>query len=129
MERYQDSLDNSQSSYDAILDELEGIKNCVFELEKEHEMLRSQSVLMSTLADVLGPRGIQIFILQNAVHALQIASQSYLNELSDGSLRLNLSLDDGDRISRNACVLSPEGEWIDRPLSSLSGLVNTIDID
>ncbi len=63
----------------------------------------------------------QTFILQNTVKALQLSSQSYLDELSDETLRLQLELDTGDRILRTAAVLTPEGTWIERPLSSLSG--------
>jgi hypothetical protein len=76
---------------------------------------------MSTLAEHFGARGIQTYVLQNTILALQLVTQSYLDELSDGSLRLQLQLDDGDRISRTASILGPDGSWVDRPLSSLSG--------
>jgi DNA repair exonuclease SbcCD ATPase subunit len=76
---------------------------------------------MTNLADAFGARGVQTFVLQNAIEALQTISQTYLDELSDGSQRLELSLDAGDRISRKAMVRSPGGGFVERPLSSLSG--------
>jgi DNA repair exonuclease SbcCD ATPase subunit len=66
-------------------------------------------------------KGIQNYIQQNAIEALQLISQAYLDELSDGSLRLSLCLDAGDRIDRRAFVRLPDGNFAERPLSSLSG--------
>jgi DNA repair exonuclease SbcCD ATPase subunit len=100
------------------LDEMvESVKN----LEAEREDARSDASVISTAAENFGARGVQTFILQNTVHALQIASQSYLDELSDGTLRLELVLDAGDRILRTASVLNSDGAWTARPLSSMSG--------
>jgi len=100
------------------LDEMfESVKN----LEAEREDARSVASVISIAAENFGARGVQTFILQNTVHALQLASQSYLDELSDGTLRLELVLDAGDRILRTASVLNSDGAWTARPLSSLSG--------
>jgi DNA repair exonuclease SbcCD ATPase subunit len=76
---------------------------------------------MTELAESLGQRGVHTFVLQNVVDALQTVSQMYLDELSDGAQRLELSLDAGDRISRTAFVRGADGDYRERPLSSLSG--------
>jgi DNA repair exonuclease SbcCD ATPase subunit len=76
---------------------------------------------MSDLAERFGQRGVQTFVLQNVVEALQVISQTYLDDLSDGAQRLQLSLDAGDRISRTAFVCGSDGEYKERPLSNLSG--------
>jgi DNA repair exonuclease SbcCD ATPase subunit len=98
------------------------------EFEAKHQELtaaleeeKKLSELMSDLVDAFGPRGVQAFVLQTAVDALQSSSQTYLNELSDGSIQLRLSIDAGDRISRAAFVRTPNGEFAERPLGSLSG--------
>jgi len=77
---------------------------------------------MSKLAGCFGQKGVQTYILQNVIYALQISSQTFLDELSDHSLRINLSIDASDKITRTVDVLSPKGgTWIRRSLSSLSG--------
>lgn len=118
---FKDNLTAATDARNSIAKELaemsEGVKN----LEVERENARSEAGIMSSSAENFGARGVQTFILQNTVHALQLASQSYLDELSDGTLQLQLDLDAGDRILRSASVLSSDGSWITRPLSSLSG--------
>jgi len=52
---------------------------------------------------------------------LQTTSQRYLDELSDGSQKLDLELDAGERIVRRAFVQNFDGSFVERPLSSLSG--------
>jgi len=121
LRRHQDSVETGQEAYDDISKAVNDLEKAVRSLKAKREDAHCLSVTMSSLADNFGARGVQTFILQNIVHALQIASQSYLDELSDGSIRLRIELDSGDRIVRNAAVLSPEGTWIERPLSSLSG--------
>jgi len=58
---------------------------------------------MTSLADIFGQRGVQTFLL-NAIDTLQSISQVHLDELSDGSQRLELILDASDRISREAMI-------------------------
>lgn len=101
--------------------ELELMMKNVETLKAEQDTKRGHATTSSKVAEYFGARGIQTFVLQNTVLALQLVTQSYLDELSDGALRLKLSLDDGDRISRTVSVLGPDGSWVDRPLSSLSG--------
>jgi DNA repair exonuclease SbcCD ATPase subunit len=76
---------------------------------------------MNLLSDAFGTRGIQTYVLQNAVTVLSTLSQAYLDELSDGAQRLELSLEASDRIHRQAFVRAGDGEYRERPLGSLSG--------
>jgi DNA repair exonuclease SbcCD ATPase subunit len=122
------ALSNAQSAVEACVSVRENICRAVEEaevrlqeLQTSGEAQRNLSVQMTNLADAFGARGVQTFVLQNAIEALQTISQTYLDELSDGSQRLELSLDTGDRISRKAMVRSPDGGFMERPLSSLSG--------
>jgi ATPase involved in DNA repair len=121
LKSHQDSLTNAMANLQVISKEYKDMMENVKNLESEREIAKSEADIMSNLAEHFGPRGVQTFILQNTVHALQLASQYYLDELSDGSLRLELILDSGDRILRSASVLKSDGSWISRPLSSLSG--------
>ena len=86
-------------------------------MDEENKRVRT----MTELAESLGQRGVQTFVLLNVVDALQTVSQMYLDELSDGAQRLELSLDTGDRISRTAFVRGADGDYRVRPLSTLSG--------
>jgi len=93
----------------------------VEQLQQEQEEYAQRAKLLATLSDHFGQRGIQTFVLQSSVDALQVATQLYLDDLSDGAQRLLLALDTGDRISRRALVRQPNGEFSERPLASLSG--------
>jgi DNA repair exonuclease SbcCD ATPase subunit len=121
LKSHQDSLTNAMNNLNAISKDYEEMMENVKNLKSDREVARSEADIMSMVAEHFGPRGVQTFILQNTVHALQLSSQYYLDELSDGSLRLELMLDSCDRILRSASVLKSDGSWISRPLSSLSG--------
>lgn len=87
------------------------------ELEEQTQVGRT----MTDLGECFGQRGVQTFVLQNVVEALQVISQTYLDDLSEGAQKIELSLDAGDRISRRAFVIGSDGEYKERPLSTLSG--------
>ena len=118
---YKNRFELAKQVSDTTKSELDLMKKNVEELSTKREIKRTESSTMSKVAEYFGARGVQTYVLQNAVLALQLVTQSYLDELSDGSLRLQLQLDDGDRILRTVSVLGVDGDWIDRPLSSLSG--------
>jgi DNA repair exonuclease SbcCD ATPase subunit len=122
------ALSNEQKAVEACASIHEGLCRAVeeakvrlHELQTSGEAQRSLSVTMTNLADIFGARGVQTFVLQNAIEALQSIAHTYLDELSDGSQRLELSLEASDRISRKAMIRSPDGVFVERPLSSLSG--------
>lgn len=110
----QDALTNAQSQYDSFGSVVEDLQS---QLDGE---LRASSILFD-LAEVFGPRGIQTYVLSNGVQQLQSITQEYLDELSDGSLRLHLSISAGDRITRRAMVREPDGTFRESSLASLSG--------
>ena len=116
-----ESLATAIETQKSIDHDYEILAKDIVNLEEERENAKIESAIMSSVAESFGGRGVQTFLLQNTVHALQLAAQSYLDELSDGSLRLELLLEDGDRILRSASVLKTDGSWTTRPLSSLSG--------
>ena len=91
------------------------------ELDVEIRQCQGITKQMSELTEAFGNRGIQTFVLQNAVNDLEILTQGYLDDFSDGAQRLQLELDAGDRISRRALVREPDGTFRDRPLATLSG--------
>ena len=115
------NLEIAKDLRDTTKKELENMMQNVESLKTDREATRRESAIMSTVAENFGGRGIQTYVLQNTILALQLVTQSYLDELSDGNLRLRLELDNGDRISRTTSVLGPDGSWVERPLSSLSG--------
>lgn len=111
----------AQGLYESLLIEAKNLESTICDLEAKRDVSRNLSTTMANLCDAFGPRGIQTFILRNIVMALQMASQMYLDDLSEGQQRLTISLDAGDRITRTSSVRGPDGCWVERPLSSLSG--------
>jgi DNA repair exonuclease SbcCD ATPase subunit len=90
-------------------------------MKSEMEEQNQAGSILSELGELFGQRGVQTFVLQTAVEALEAMSQTYLDDLSDGAQRLRLSLDAGDRITRTALVSGADGNYKERPLASLSG--------
>ena len=115
-----DSL-SSEAAYKALAEDLRRMDNVIKQFEDERVNAERSSRTLTRLAEVFGPRGVQSFVLKNAVRSLSSFSQVYLDLLSDDTLKLELTLETGDRISRTAYIRSPDGSWVDRPLSSLSG--------
>ena len=121
LERLMSDADSSKAAQQELEAELSSMDTILQDLNNEKSGAESSSRMLSKLTDIFGPRGIQSFVLQNAVQSLSSLSQNYLDLLSDDTLRLELALESGDRISRTAHIRSPDGNWVDRPLSSLSG--------
>jgi DNA repair exonuclease SbcCD ATPase subunit len=111
----------TSEAYLALCDEVKAGGSRLEELKASMDEQNKRGRTMTGLAESLGQRGVQTFVLQNVVDALQTVSQMYLDELSDGAQRLELSLDAGDRISRTAFVRGADGGYRERPLSTLSG--------
>eukprot|EP00980_Cylindrotheca_fusiformis_P009810 scaffold2157_cov111-Cylindrotheca_fusiformis.AAC.4 len=107
--------------YGSLCQEIEEGEKRIAKLEAEKQGHANEGLVMTDLGERFGQRGVQAFMLQNVVGALETISQAYLNDLSDGAQRLSLTLDSGDRISRVASVIGADGAFKDRPLSSLSG--------
>jgi len=102
-------------------DDVMKAKESLADMQSKAEHQRTSSATLSRLSEVFGAKGIQTFVLQYTIDALEAISQEYLDELSDGSLRLSLNLDDSDRVLRRASVRLPCGNYTERSLSSLSG--------
>jgi DNA repair exonuclease SbcCD ATPase subunit len=111
----------ARASHDVLAKELATISAAMENLRAEIKAHQSTSKLMTSLSDAFGNKGVQTYVLQNAIHDLQSLSQKYLNELSDGKQQLKLSFDTGDRILRQAFVRDPDGSFRERPLATLSG--------
>lgn len=117
----QKAVESVTSTYKNLCKSVKDAEAALEELHESGESHKRLSSTMTSLADVFGPRGIQTFVLQTAIDALESISQAYLEELSNGSQRLELALDAGDKISRKAFICGPDGTFIERPLSLLSG--------
>lgn len=115
------NLDMLREMQDSTKSELDDMTQSVESIRVDREMQKEMQSVLAATSDCLGARGVQTFVLQNTILALQLVSQSYLDELSDGTLRLQLKLDEGERITRTVTVSGPDGTWLDRPLASLSG--------
>ena len=117
----QNNLDLIKQVQDSTKSELDEMAQSIESLKQNREAKKVELSILSAASDCFGARGIQTFVLQNTILALQLVSQSYLDELSDGTLRLQLQLDEGERITRTVNVLGSDGTWLERPLASLSG--------
>ena len=115
-----DAVYRLQVARDAVIEEQERCRNMLDALQCEQQEEKKNLSLMKDMSAAFGKRGVQVFVLRNALEALKFASQSYLDELSDSTLDLRLHLDDGDRILRLAGVSFGAGKS-ERSLASLSG--------
>jgi DNA repair exonuclease SbcCD ATPase subunit len=120
-----DRHDAALRAVERISAELKECQDLVHRIETD-KLTQSDIVrVMGDLNDAFGSRGIQTFALQGAVSTLESLTSALLNELSEGTQQLQLSLDAGDRIARRAFVRSDSlkdgGAFKERPLASLSG--------
>lgn len=121
LQKFKDMYASSVEALSSISSESDKFGEQIQELKEDHDSAQYKSKLFNELTDVFGPRGVQSFVLKDAINALELSTQSYLDELSDKSQRLELKLDNSDRLLRKASICFPNGSYNDRPLSSLSG--------
>jgi len=121
MKSEESNIAQAKTAVESLRGEINDYEELIEELRLEvREHARFVNV-MGELSDAFGQRGIQMFVLQNAVAMLESVSNFYLNQLSDGTMKLQLSLDSTDRILKRAFVLVSKGQFKERPLGSLSG--------
>jgi len=111
----------ANETYHALTIQAEEGNDLLASLEAQKDEQSKLVDIMGELSDRFGQRGVQSFVLQNIVSSLESIAQVYLDNLSDGSLRLGLEIDECERISRTAQVIGSDGVFKDRPLSTLSG--------
>ena len=121
VERSKEKLQFAKDSLASLATELDDYERIVKNLKDENERQRRTEACMTELSSGLSPRGVQTFVLQNAISSLQDAAQTYLDDFSDGSQRLEIKLEMGDRISRRAFVRYADGGYRERAMASLSG--------
>ncbi|KAL7493637.1 hypothetical protein ACHAWT_004645 [Skeletonema menzelii] len=121
LSRLTEALDASRSAYESCSRDLELVQQNIADLEKERDKRSRDAASTAILVNVLGSKGIQAFVLQNIVDALQVCSRPYLDELSEGSLQLSIQVGENDSIIKQAATRNPDGTWSSRPLASLSG--------
>ncbi|KAL7465286.1 hypothetical protein ACHAXS_005613, partial [Conticribra weissflogii] len=121
VERMEDAFNSSMEVYESQCTEVERIEDNVSALKRDRDALTNEAKFTALLVDVFGTKGVQAFVLQNVIQALQYRTQAYLNELSDGSLQLRLEVGPNDIIVKQSAVRDPNGTWRNRPLSALSG--------
>ncbi|CAJ1923078.1 unnamed protein product [Cylindrotheca closterium] len=111
----------ANETYYTLTTQVEEGNDLLASLETQMQKQSNLVGIMGELSDRFGQRGVQSFVLQFIVSSLESIAQVYLDNLSDGSLRLGLEIDEGERISRTAQVIGSDGVFKDRPLSTLSG--------
>ena len=116
-----EAFDASSLAYESCCDDLNRVQENIADLKKQRDERSRDAASIATLVNVLGAKGIQAFVLQNIVDALEICSRPYLDELSEGSLHLSIKIGSNDSIIKNAAIRNPDGSWCSRPLASLSG--------
>ena len=121
LDRMNDAVSASVAFYENCCSEVERIEKNIADLTREKDEATKKASFTSLLVDTFGPKGVQAYVLRNVVQALEYYSQAYLDELSDGQLRLQLKVGSNDSIIKQSAVRNPDGTWRDRPLSSLSG--------
>jgi DNA repair exonuclease SbcCD ATPase subunit len=117
----QSAMEYSDETYRRLADQVSDAEELLKNLESRKRGYAATERVASELAERFGQRGVQTYVLQNAVDSLEALAQTYLDQLSDGGIRLELSLEAGDKITRRAFVLGSDGKFRERPLSTLSG--------
>ena len=117
----EDSLAYAKSAVQRIRDEIAHYEALVKKIQSEKANHSGAARIMGELSEAFGQRGVQTFVLQNAVELLESATQSFLDQLSDCGQKLQLSLDSTERISRRAFIRVSDDLFKERPLASLSG--------
>lgn len=120
LQRLNDSLAAASDFYETCCSNVKSVEKTISDIESTKATVTQQASSYGSLLSIFG-KSIQSFVLNKVVTALQYYSQSYLDVLSDGSLRLGLEVGQNDSIMKHAQVLSADGTWRMRPLSSLSG--------
>ena len=121
LQRFRDAHDSSSEIMNNLVIDSAKIQKEIESLRNESAQAKQNSKIYSQLASIFGPTGVQSFVLKDAINSLELCSQTYLDELSDKSQRLELILDSSDRITRIASIRASNGTFKERPLSSLSG--------
>ena len=107
--------------YKGLQEELDIAQEFLGKIKAQQKEEENRQALLSSTGERFGQKGVQTFLLQNTVDSLQATAQIYLSRLSEDSQRLDLSLDAGDKILRSAYVRGADGDFRQRPLSTLSG--------
>ena len=74
---------------------------------------------MKDIAEMFSARGVQTFVLQNALATLESSMQTYLSHLSGGALRLEMAM--AEKLERRVYLRNSKGTFTERPLGALSG--------
>ena len=97
-------------------------------LIRERDTADHASKVQKELETHLGRNGVQNFILEAALQDLQSRAQRYLDELSDGYLRLALSATSKtqagkqtEKLDRKVLLRRADGTYVERKLKQLSG--------
>ena len=113
-----DYADETSAQLAQQVSEAEGLLE---KLDVEKQEYAATASAMSDLGERFGQRGVQTYVLKNAVDSLESLAQTYLDQMTEGGIRLELSLEAGDKITRRAFVVGSDGQFRERPLSTLSG--------
>jgi len=112
--RTKEALEIERANFEAVKESYEDLIN-------QQQVAQAESRILAETAKGFSPKGIQTYVLRGAVRSLQSFTQQYLTRLSDGTLRLMFSLDYGDGVSKRVFVQGRGGDFVERPLSALSG--------
>jgi DNA repair exonuclease SbcCD ATPase subunit len=106
-------LERKQLEVGKLREELERLRAAQGERERKVKLTKE-------LEDGFGMRGVQAFVLRGAVSQLERLANRFLALLSEGGLRLGLTLD-GEKIAKAVRVRGADGVFHDRSLAQLSG--------
>jgi len=112
---------HAEETYQNLKAEWETSENFLKQIQSEQKEEIHRQALLSGVGERFSAKGVQTFLLQNTVETLQNKAQFYLSSLSEDSQRLGLQLETGDKILRTASIRGNDGEFRQRPLSTLSG--------
>ena len=112
---------HAEETYQNLEAEWETSQKKLKQMQSEQKEKIHRQALLAGVGERFSAKGVQTFLLQNTVETLQNKAQVYLSSLSEDSQRLGLQLETGDKILRTASIRGNDGDFRQRPLSTLSG--------
>ena len=103
------------------LEKVDSLEKESFALNETLQHLLREEEAYSATEKIFSPRGVQTFVLNEALEELNYLTSQYLEELSGDTLRLKMSISESGTLARLVDARMDHGEWSRRTLATLSG--------
>mmetsp|Transcript_1915 Transcript_1915/g.7290 ORF Transcript_1915/g.7290 Transcript_1915/m.7290 type:complete len:246 (+) Transcript_1915:3707-4444(+) len=129
LSKYREELKKKQKEFESLQDALAQTEKRRLELDKIISGLNRDASSYEELEECFSATGCQNFVIENALRELELSCQEYLDEISDGTLKLELSPsretkgnESGvEKIEKIILTQNDNRDYVRRTLRQLSG--------